>query len=36
LRRYTIDSYLSLKLISMYWHFLTILWVLLFLFLKFL
>lgn len=36
LRLYTIDSYLSLKLISMYWHFLTILWVLLFLFLKFL
>ena len=32
---YSINNYLGLELISIYWHFLTILWVILFAFLKF-
>ena len=32
---YSIDNYLGLELTSIYWHFLTVLWILLFSFLKF-
>jgi cytochrome c oxidase subunit 3 len=32
---YSIDNYLGLELTSIYWHFLTVLWIILFCFLKF-
>ena len=32
--RYSIKNYLGLELVSTYWHFLTILWLILFFFLK--
>jgi cytochrome c oxidase subunit 3 len=32
---YSINNYLGLELTSIYWHFLTILWIILFTFLKF-
>tara|TARA_B110000008_G_C16540283_1_gene392034 strand:- start:62 stop:565 length:504 start_codon:yes stop_codon:yes gene_type:complete len=32
---YTIENYLGLELTSIYWHFLTIIWIILFCFLKF-